>query len=640
MKTDVPHARHRFRAVHIFFGLFFILIAFFLRLASQGLPQAWVDAALTHWSPKNITLEMENVAISWLHGELRVGRIRCFKNHSIQPAWLELKDTQIALHPRFGSHPLTWIQSIHVGSLHGPTSPMSKSNKSKRARYFNLEELESYPPLSNIPISCAHLHVLNVELNQFAGYFSLDPSAHTLSLQDFHLTFPSSPRLPQKLEGSSTFNYAASHLACQAQGHLDPTQLIAPFHFLDRPRIASILSRFTFPDTPPAVSLEVDYRPSEAFRNIQINLKSGYCTYRNTPFLTLAMPIRVFGTDSWNAITVKPLTAQRPEGSLQCALAYQLNESLLAFEASSTFDPLHLARIVHLTDSTLELPFAFDNPTHITAKGYYDFLDSPTNRTDIRGEFQTPCILSRGIAFEQAHAQFHFDSSACSLTNLTAHVLGGNLHSSLRITPKTDSFRDATLQAEGDLSHLRFSEWGPKIAHLTPSETDTGSLSISFTLQTPLPPPNNDVLSALQAKGQLEMKSVHLYTIPLFAGLTGFLAKNIPGVDFLLTQDDLKTNWSYAPESLKLDDLQIAGNVFSASAYGTISRKGLIDIRLKGHLLNRSTWLGQGLYYALFPLSKILEFQATGPLKSPTWAPANIPGSGLFSKKPTKRSKE
>ena len=56
-----------------------------------------------------------------------------------------------------------------------------------------------------------------------------------------------------------------------------------------------------------------------------------------------------------------------------------------------------------------------------------------------------------------------------------------------------------------------------------------------------------------------------------------------------------------------------------------------VDLKVKVHLLNRSTWLGEGVYWLLSPLSKMFEIRATGPALSPRWT------SATFQSNPSKK---
>jgi hypothetical protein len=279
------------------------------------------------------------------------------------------------------------------------------------------------------------------------------------------------------------------------------------------------------------------------------------------------------------------------------------------------------------------LPLGFDNPTRVIASGVFDFSVDP-RQTDIAGEVRSPCVTAQGVQFMAASAHGHLRDDVWAVTNIAAQVYGGRLVATAAFTPHLQKPVSFGFTGEGRFSGLRHAEWAALLGPVENAADSPGTLDLSFSIRGELPPAEGDVLKSVSGGGRIEMKAVRLFTIPLFAGLTGLLADSIPGVDFVLSQDDLEADWAYADERLDIEDLRISGNLFSASASGSAGTGGQVDLLLKGHLLNRGTWLGQGLYYALFPISKMLEFRATGPWTNPTWKPVNLPGGGLPDRKP------
>jgi hypothetical protein len=269
----------------------------------------------------------------------------------------------------------------------------------------------------------------------------------------------------------------------------------------------------------------------------------------------------------------------------------------------------------------------------VTASGVFDLSKDP-RKTDIAGEVRSPCVTAQGVQFVAASARAHLRDDVWSVTDIAAQVYGGRLDATAAFTPHLQPPVSFGFTCEGRFSGLRHAEWAALLGPPVNAAESPGTLALAFAVRGTLPPAEDDILKDVSGAGRIEMKAVRLFTIPLFAGLTGLLADSIPGVDFVLSQDDLEADWKYAGERLDIEDLRISGNVFSASASGSAGIDGQVDLLLKGHLLNRGTWLGQGLYYALFPISKMLEFRATGPWTAPVWTPVNLPGGKTPDPKP------
>ena len=638
MKPGAKPKRHRFRTIHIVGALVFIAIAFMLRLASQGLPTPWVDALADAASTDRFALELEGVSVSLLRAELDVSRVRIYPKGVVHEAILELQDALVALRPRRGEHPLSWIRSIRIGRLVLPSSSLDDGADATASFAISRPTSTSLaPPLAQnrfigpILLNCATVEAFGMVVNDVA--MSASATNDTIRLADIRASLPGRGPHTQKVMGRLDFDIARKSLAAEAEGRLDATRLVPMFHAIALPGLASEIARITFPGVPPEIQLNLDYRPADAVRDLRIDVKAGYCTYNDVPLTSASALVRASGTGHWSAVAIAPLEIQRPEGGGRGGLSIDLDQNTLAFEADSTVDPLHLLRLIRVTSQPIQLPLGFDNPTRVTASGVFDFSVDP-RQTDIAGEVRSPCVTAQGVQFMAASAHGHLRDDVWAVTNIAAQVYGGRLVATAAFTPHLQKPVSFGFTGEGRFSGLRHAEWAALLGPVENAADSPGTLDLSFSIRGELPPAEGDVLKSVSGGGRIEMKAVRLFTIQLFAGLTGLLADSIPGVDFVLSQDDLEADWAYADERLDIEDLRISGNLFSASASGSAGTGGQVDLLLKGHLLNRGTWLGQGLYYALFPISKMLEFRATGPWTNPTWKPVNLPGGGLPDRKP------
>ena len=638
MKPGAKPKRHRFRTVHIVGALVLIAIAFMLRLASQGLPTSWVDALADAASTDRFALELEGVSVSLLRAELDVRRVRIYPKGVVHEAILELQDALFALRPRRGEHPLAWIRSVRIGRLALPSSGLDDGAAATESFTPSGPVGAALAPpgaqglsIGPILLNCAAIEAFGMVVSDVA--LSASATNDTIRLADISASLPARGLSTQKIVGHLEFDFVKQSLAGEAQGRLDAARLVPMFRAIDLPGLASEIAYLAFPGVPPEIQLSLDYRPADAVRDLRVGVKAGYCTYNGVPLTSASALVRASGTGHWSAVAIAPLHVRRPEGEARGGLSIDFDQNTLAFEADSTVDPLHLLRLIRVTSHTVHLPLGFDNPTRVTASGVFDLSKDP-RKTDIAGEVRSPCVTAQGVQFVAASARAHLRDDVWSVTDIAAQVYGGRLDATAAFTPHLQPPVSFGFTCEGRFSGLRHAEWAALLGPPVNAAESPGTLALAFAVRGTLPPAEDDILKDVSGAGRIEMKAVRLFTIPLFAGLTGLLADSIPGVDFVLSQDDLEADWKYAGERLDIEDLRISGNVFSASASGSAGIDGQVDLLLKGHLLNRGTWLGQGLYYALFPISKMLEFRATGPWTAPVWTPVNLPGGKTPDPKP------
>ncbi len=621
-------------ASHIVLFSLLLTLAFFLRMASIGLPPAWIDAMSEAFSTDRFALEMERVSISWIRGELDIGRIQVYPKGAVRLAVLEMSHTSVRLRPGRNKHPLTWLRSVTVRKITIPTSALEPSLavssdglNSLTSRYTSTlgdtlteRDLSDYiPELRNVELTCSIANVLGTSGRRISA--TLTTKNNTLVFDNIKGNFTQKSLERQELEGHLEIGLRPLMLQGSGKGKIDPSKILPIFVSLDLPQLVSEIERIDFQDLPPEIDVTYQYKPSEHRRNLLLKFTTGYCLYNDTPLTSASGILRAFGSNAWDRVELSPLTALRPEGSATGSLDINTKDHTLRFIADSTLDPLHLLRIIRISSQPVKLPLAFDNPTRLKASGLVDLSDSPT-RTDIFGTVLSPRISSYGVNFEDVEAQCHLTDKQWSVLSAKAAVYGGRFEGSAEFFSESDNPSEVAINSNGNFYELHHAQWSELFG--TPSPDSTGILDLNYKLSGLMRTNSLSFIQGLHGFASLEMREAQLYRVPLFAGFTEIIAANIPSVDFVLAQDALDSSVTFTNGVLNINELNIKGNVFSASGYGKLTRKGVIDLNLKVHLLNRETWLGQGLYYILFPISKIFELQATGSINNPKWASATL----------------
>lgn len=624
-------SKHPF-AVHVMWFLLFIIVAFMLRIASQGLPEGWVNAMAEAVSTDKFAFEFDRVSISLRRGELDIGHISVFPKGIVHEAILEMDNTSVKLRPKPHHSPLTWIRAVRVDALTLPASVLDIGTRAMNDEDVFRKRLDADEPPSGyakyvpefgpMSLRCGTLNVFGTTARRIET--TVSASNDTLFLDDISINVTRRREYRQEVTGDLEFGLESMSLVGNAAGKIDPTKILPIFSALDLPEIASEIDRFRFPDTPPDVQVKINYRPSENLRDVSVQMQSDYCLYNGTALTFCSGILRATGTNDWRSVIIEPLQVVRPEGVANGSLT--ISGDKLTFQVASSIDPLHMLRIIRVAEGEIKLPMTFDNPSELIASGTFDFATN-ASQTSISGILRTPSINACGVKFEHAIARCRLSDLEWSVTNFTADVLGGRVDGAAVFTPTPTNKSHVVFSSQGKFSDLNHSEWSTLFG--TNVEDDSGKLDLQYELGGPILTNATAFLAQLHGAGSLGIRKGRLYRIPLFAGLTEFLASNVPGVDFVLSQDDMSASISYTNRVLTIKNLKIEGNVFSASGYGTLNLDGEVNLMIKGHLLNQETWVGKGLYYVLFPLSKILEFQAKGPYANPKWTSATFTNEAL-----------
>ena len=91
----------------------------------------------------------------------------------------------------------------------------------------------------------------------------------------------------------------------------------------------------------------------------------------------------------------------------------------------------------------------------------------------------------------------------------------------------------------------------------------SGAVTLSGTLAT-------NPVASLSGNGAFSLAGAVLSRVPVFAGLTEYMARNIPGVDLLVSQSDASFSFQAEAGEISSSDLLVEGRHFRldwSSAY-------------------------------------------------------------------------
>jgi hypothetical protein len=115
-----------------------------------------------------------------------------------------------------------------------------------------------------------------------------------------------------------------------------------------------------------------------------------------------------------------------------------------------------------------------------------------------------------------------------------------------------------------------------------------------------------------------------VFLFPLFGGLSRYLAGIVPGLDFVLRQTDLKTDFTIADGVVRMDRVLIEGDVFSLLGKGHYDLRDELDFDVQVALMKEHTLVAKVLRALTYPISKLFEFRLRGSLDDPRWYPVNF----------------
>ena len=119
----------------------------------------------------------------------------------------------------------------------------------------------------------------------------------------------------------------------------------------------------------------------------------------------------------------------------------------------------------------------------------------------------------------------------------------------------------------------------------------------------------------------VSLRDGHLARLKLFAGLTDYLARKIPGISSLVDQSNAEVEATISNGVITASKILVSGDVFAISGSGTYSiPEDKIDVTARVRILRNDSIIGRLANPITWTFSKLLmEFRVYGSIKSPKW---------------------
>ncbi|MBE6395980.1 MAG: hypothetical protein E7046_03120 [Lentisphaerae bacterium] len=394
---------------------------------------------------------------------------------------------------------------------------------------------------------------------------------------------------------------------------------------LDISNSYQFVDAFTGVRTPVGAGckFEVNLRNKDLRIFLDLNPTGG--AYRKVPLKTVQgnLDIRVFVREHFqNAfISVGPVDARLADGSFITGSVFYENTNDIGYvtfrnvhSTTSLSNALAVADV--LNDGTLDCLQPETPPTiRVDGTMAVNPVHAATNRIDGSIAFKRGAFF--GIPLANATSEFHVRGESIDFTNARASMpRGGNINGKGMIAFPGFKEENASFKIELKGSDIALAD---ALASLGINSGDMrgkvfGTLEFGGPLTTAL-------VSRTYGKAAISLRNGHLARLNMFAGLTDYLAKNIPGVSSLVDQSNAEVECTITNGVISASKIQVSGDIFSITGSGTYSMPDdKIDIRARVRIFKNDSIIGKIADPITWTFSKLLmEFKVYGSLDDPKW---------------------
>ena len=605
--------------------LLVIVALVILKIASSGIPSYFVEWIADRCSAAGgIAIELEDVRVTPF-GSGSVGEIRLFDKGSTLPA-MTILGTQFQYQ---------W--NLFKGEL--PVLPTRLEIREADIRSLDLFDSDTdsgSTTVSELPVFSADIAVRSLRfLGTPAGRvrIHLDSDGRRLAFTNIRANIAERGAPPQNVGGELTLHVVPPPprrhgpprprriLEGRLSGNLVPAGLNPVLLAFESETLPEIFSGFDFPVDPPHADVLIDIR--DDFRSITVDVTGGRCLYNGVPIMRFSGVVDVLGDgDDWTDVKLRGLEVTRPEGRASANLHFDFRRHGMIFDASSTLDFAHLAKIVDILSSIPWDSYETTGGNTAVASGYYAFSES-TEPSDVRGRITAGAFsFRRRVPARNLSADLRVEGEEYRFSDIHANLYGGTFHGSACLWPEPDS-GDMMLAVTGAVENASAGLVNHDL--FGGLEDDPGVVNVRLDAALNV---DRDPLRSATGHLSTSVRGARLFRTPLFAGFTDFLSENVPGLDLLVTQDDALAEAVIGNNGVHFKTVRIEGPLVSISGDGSYWFSDYLDFGFRVHLFKHRTFVGKTLKYLLYPLSKLLEVEVTGPLLDPTWSPTTLTLSG------------
>ena len=606
------------------FWLAFILVlagVAALYLLERGLPSSMISRLETEISTDDLHIRVERGSFSLRHG-LRLFRVKALPKRVAGNALVSADEIaiRIALAPRL---PLEKrLRSVTVKGLSMPALPPKNQDDDTPAPAPDL------PILTAIPLTLENASVLGIRADSLTA--TVSTTDKRIHINDIAIRFPDLTGHPPaaaphdlSVAAEVTIDLATRTASGTAKGRAFPENLLPLFVVLKAHGAVEQIESFSNLTRPIAATYAFDVDIPTTDFAMRLDVDTGPCAYRGVSIAHARGTLGIYGTNIYTTVTIDPIDARTAAGApITGRLTYSEETEGLDVDAATTMDKAPLLDILNILNHGELDTVRSDHPIPVTARGAVALSpEKSTIANDLAGAFTLPSGTILNFDVRDLTADF-------TLTGYTAHIrnAAGKSRSGGKLTGDV-TFHFPGYDATNTVftSNIRLDGIGlDEISNAFNVTNDRAGL-VTGTLRID-GPAHGHTIAHLNGHGHIDIRDGFINRTRLFAGLTDYLSRNIPGISALVDQSTGSMDFTMTESILHTDNLLIEGTAISIKGRGTYDiAHDKLDFTVRANILNRRTLAGRITHFVTLPFtSLLLEFKVFGSLEAPDWSYVNI----------------
>lgn len=580
-------------------GLAVLAGFFYFYVAERPLPHETLNRLLNALSTDTDALDARRAFLGPRLG-LNLQKVRLLTKGVVAPAWFTADELRLSGRIRPDQSPRDWIDHVIAHRVNLASLPPELTNTTS-----------STAPITFSPmrLDLVDATFLGMRFKRIRGF--LHQEKGVVVLDDAQVEWPSESG-SEEAAGTVRYDPVTGLVEGKISGHLIPERIYPLLHLLEANGVLNIAHRFAF--GVKTVEADASFRIASTQEELRISLAVADCIYDGVPIRRAKAVIVAKGSNNLDQVSVQQLVCERPDGSrLTGDMTIDTIASNIDFAAQANMPSEPLLRIVRVNIKPEKYGIIFDVPPQVTATGRVP-LDGSLEGIRITGTMIAPTVTVRRVPLQNFRCDFGIAPNNYILQNVRATTAGGELSGSMHMMIPPDAETQATYRTTLQIEHLDLETF----AALYGITNRNGTAKVTMELASNFGESHE---RNLNGHGDFHLESASLGRIPLFAGLTDYMRRNVPGIDPLINLSEASVPFAISNGVLRSDHVLVEGDVFSIHGAGAYSiPEDNLDFNVRTTIFKSRNWMGKLFQIVTFPFSKLLlEFRVRGPVETPVW---------------------
>ncbi|MFA7174996.1 MAG: AsmA-like C-terminal region-containing protein [Kiritimatiellia bacterium] len=591
-----------------------------LYILEHGLPRSTVDKIAKKLSSDEVIVDIGRVNFNLKTG-LHLHNVKAYPRRIASESFGSVEDIALkfSLSPNVAhTQRLESVTLKNVNSPHHPRkilrrlAAMSPKDKDKE------KPRKPIPTLAPFDLIIKDSHIVGFKARRAIASMALcDP---VISFDNIVLEWPDTS-CKMQLTGHIEIDLDSEILDGTVSGEAFPENVTGFLQELGTRVVLRELSRFSEIIEPIKVGCGFDVDLKNNDFSLAIDLDLAACAYRGVPLRYAKGKIKAWETNGIVQVDLQELRTENADGKLEGSLFYDETDESLKINALSTMRHKDVTTIIDILTYDELGPLICDQPPVVTAAGIVAVATNAPITHNLSGRIKIGIASIFKLNVQQADCTYSVVGNKAILTDIKATTpSGGAVTGSAVFSIPPEHELPASINAQASFNKVDLSDLAGLFS-ITNSKVGecSGNLTLSSVLGT-------NQLHTLNGEGDFKIDKGKLNQLRLFAGLTDYMSRNIPGVASLINQSECTLRFTIKDGLLSTDNFNIEGDVFNINGKGTYDiPKDHLDLTVHVALFRRDSIAGKLSRLVTFPFKKLLlEFKVYGTSEDPQWSYESI----------------